>query len=333
VPVVDWREVDPGRMASLFDREAARWHERLDWDYAPTRRMADGARSAGSLPGFVALDDRSGDVTGWTFFLVHRGVLQVGAVVADRADVVRSLLDRVLDSPEASLAQRYQVFAFPVSGSLEVALFRRRFVVEPYHYLTTGLAGLVAADAAPLEAATAVSTDDLSRAARLLARAYAGTASARVFAPGGRLDEWAGYLGQLRHTEACGRWMPEACLGVRHPHDDRLTALVVTTRIADRTAHIAQVVVDPLERTRGLGTALVRAAAAAAARAGASRLSLLVAGDNAAARSLYARLGFVEHATFLFADRPRLTRGAGLPGPASDARSPVRAAGPDAARA
>ncbi len=333
MPVVDWREVDQGRMASLFDREAARWRERLDWDYAPTRRMADGARSAGSLPGFVALDDRSGNVTGWTFFLVHRGALQIGALVAERADVVRLLLDRVLDSPEASLAQRYQVFGFPVSGSLEVALLRRRFVVEPYHYLASGLSGLMAAGEAPLDAATAVSTDDLPRAARLLARAYAGSASARVFAPGGRLDEWAGYLGQLRHTEACGRWMPEACLAVRHPHDDRLTALVVTTRIAERTAHIAQIVVDPLERARGLGTALVRAAAGAAARAGTTRLSLLVASHNAAARSLYARLGFAEQATFLFADRPRLTRGAGLPQLASGATSPAPTAVVDAAQA
>lgn len=70
-------------------------------------------------------------------------------------------------------------------------------------------------------------------------------------------------------------------------------ALVLLTRRGSRRARIYSLVVHPACRGRGLGQALVRHAEALARAAGCSQLSLEVRGDNLAARSLYAGLGFM----------------------------------------
>jgi ribosomal-protein-alanine N-acetyltransferase len=66
----------------------------------------------------------------------------------------------------------------------------------------------------------------------------------------------------------------------------------VLVRVAADEAEILTLAVRPAARRAGLASRLVRAAAARAAREGATRLFLEVAEDNAAARALYAGLGF-----------------------------------------
>jgi ribosomal-protein-alanine N-acetyltransferase len=66
----------------------------------------------------------------------------------------------------------------------------------------------------------------------------------------------------------------------------------ILTRVVLDEAEILTLVVRPEARRTGLGGRLVGQAALAAARAGAVRLFLEVAEDNAAARALYDRAGF-----------------------------------------
>lgn len=66
----------------------------------------------------------------------------------------------------------------------------------------------------------------------------------------------------------------------------------ILTRIAADEAEIITIAVDPAQRGRGIGAALVTSAAAEAKAFGASSLILEVAEDNAAAIRLYERLGF-----------------------------------------
>jgi len=68
----------------------------------------------------------------------------------------------------------------------------------------------------------------------------------------------------------------------------------ILIRVVADEAEILTLAVRPEVRRRGLGAHLVAAAAARAAALGAERLFLEVAQDNAAARGLYARSGFVE---------------------------------------
>ena len=77
----------------------------------------------------------------------------------------------------------------------------------------------------------------------------------------------------------------------RSPH--RAAHGFVVARCAADEVEILLVAVTPAARGRGVGTALVAAALADAARAGARAAHLEVRASNAAAIALYERLGFV----------------------------------------
>ena len=130
----DWRLATPAEVAPLLAAEAERWASGLDWDIGPSLVQAERGRRNGRIPGFIARG-ASGASTGFTFFSVDRGVLSLGILAGERADVVRELLDLVLESPEAAFARRYQGFLFPRSGTVAVALTRRRFVLAPQCFL------------------------------------------------------------------------------------------------------------------------------------------------------------------------------------------------------
>jgi [ribosomal protein S18]-alanine N-acetyltransferase len=68
---------------------------------------------------------------------------------------------------------------------------------------------------------------------------------------------------------------------------------ILMRTVADE-AEILTLAVGPAARRRGLGAGLVGEAVLAATARGAVRVFLEVAGDNTAARALYARAGFVE---------------------------------------
>nr|WP_316629953.1 GNAT family N-acetyltransferase [uncultured Brevundimonas sp.] len=80
---------------------------------------------------------------------------------------------------------------------------------------------------------------------------------------------------------------PGVCLGVE-------TDGFILIRVVLDEAEILTLAVRPGARRQGLGRRLVERACVVAGQAGADTLFLEVAEDNAAARGLYARAGFVE---------------------------------------
>jgi ribosomal protein S18 acetylase RimI-like enzyme len=316
----DWRDVPAGDLAALYAVEGARWLSALGWDQEPSWRIVEDARLAGRLPGLVARH-RNLRPAGWAFYLLHDGILQIGGLVGETAGTVRALLERVLQSPEARFARGFSCFLFPASPSLQVALERQRFGVSRHLYLARPLDG---GGEAPEGFPAGVNPSplgrvDLADVVRLFARAYAGRPEARCFAPDGRLEQWAHYVGQLLGTPAIGRYLPDASFVALAPGGSQPQAVVVTTAISPGTAHIAQVVVDPACRRSGLARSLLALAAAAARDAGHEQLTLLVSEANESARALYARLGFQETTHFLHASRPTLARRMTSPRPSSPA--------------
>jgi GNAT superfamily N-acetyltransferase len=69
-------------------------------------------------------------------------------------------------------------------------------------------------------------------------------------------------------------------------------AWVVPTRALGNVAYLRLLLVADAHQTSGIGSALLRAAEDAAARAGARALILLVTTDNAGARRFYERAGY-----------------------------------------
>lgn len=303
----DWRDADAADVVGLYDDERRRWMTALGWDLAPSWAIVEEARRSGRVPGLLARD-REKRVVGWTFYVLYEGVLQIGGLVGESAAAVRGLLDRAIQSPEGQFARGFTGFLFPASPSLQSALERQRFTVARHLYLEKALvAGESEADEAD-DRLIPLARVDAADVVRLLARAYAGQPEARCFAPDGRLEQWAHYVGQLLASPAIGRYLPEASFVVVDRETRRPVGVIVTTGLSEGTAHVAQVVVDPGCRGTGLGRTLVRASAHAAQAAGHARLTLLVAENNRAARALYAREGFHDTTHFLYAARPALTR-------------------------
>lgn len=305
--VEDWRNVGADVVEPLLEAERARWIDALGWDPGEAFRQLEDGRSHGHVPGLVAFDGRGGPA-GWTYFVVHNRTLQIGALIARSGDTVRLLLDHVLASPEARLATALHAFCFPDGSSVGSALRRRRFDVQSYHYLHADAQAAAGIAEPAIERIVPWEGSDLPAAVRLFARAYAGSGSARCFAPNGRIEEWAHYLAQLTHTSACGVFRADASFVIRDAAGLRLEAAIIATTVGPGMAHIAQVAVDPSVRRRGIGRQLVAAVARAAIDSGQPRLSLLVAGDNTAATALYERAGFAPGPSFLFACRPPLRR-------------------------
>ncbi len=312
----DWRNTSADVLQALYRLERARWMSGLHWDIDSTHRLLEDARTRGHAPGLIALDS-SGRPAGWAYYGLANRMLQIGGLVASSGEVTRALLDGILRSTEADMASDLMCFAFPASPALESALARQRFAITKYLYLSRELKA--GSDPWRLRSATRIAhwrEMDAVMSVRLMARAYAGVASARVFAPRGTLDEWATYLAQVIKMPACGQFMPSASLAATESStvngQETLRGALIATTLQPDTAHIAQIVVDPSLRRRGLARDLIETASAIAAAQGCSRITLLVSGDNAPACALYAAAGFKPLSHFVYATRqsPNRMRGA-----------------------
>lgn len=321
----DWRNATPDALEPLYRFERARWLTRLHWDNDDTQHLLEQARAAGHAPGLLARDE-AGRPVGWAYYLLHHRMLQIGGLVARGGEATRALLDNILRSPEADMANELLCFAFPSSGALESALSRRRFTVRKYLYLCRPLPG--AESTTPLRSGLRIAhwqESDALETVRLMSRAYVGVSSARCFAPRGLLEEWASYLAQLIKMPACGRFLPSASLTATLPGDTTACGVLLATTLHAETAHIAQVAVDPGLRRKGLARDLLETSCALAAASGYRRMTLLVAEDNAPARTLYAAAGFEPLSHFVYATRnaPTRMRGARVVRPSRAAASPA----------
>jgi ribosomal protein S18 acetylase RimI-like enzyme len=308
---LDWRFLSSEDAGHLHEAEAARWLSALHWDTRPALARVELARSAGTLPGLIARDDR-GAIRGWAFYLVHEGVLQVGAFVADSPLATATLLDAIARTREAAAASAIMFFVFSTAPDLVEQLTARGFTVERYRYLQAGLTP-GASGLGPVRPAEPAQSPDpapetwnparWNAVAALLRRAYAADDAARPFARGGTPHEWLEYVMQLATTNACGWFFPEASVTIHGASPAELDGATLITRLAPDTAHLAQIAIAPEARGRGLARRLLTASLDAARAAGCVRATLLVSERNAAAGRLYDAMRFQDVAAFVSASR------------------------------
>jgi ribosomal protein S18 acetylase RimI-like enzyme len=311
---LDWRFLSREDAGHLYDAEAARWLSALHWDTGAAMARIAFARNAGTLPGLVVRDEQ-GTVRGWTFYLVHDGVLQVGAFVADSTLATATLLDGMARSPEAAASSAVMLFVFSTAPDLVEQLIARGFAVDRYRYLRADLVnhgsttdagtGPCLVPGAEPETWAPAGWDAV---AALLQRAYAHDESARPFAPGGTRPAWLEYVAQLVTTSACGSFWPEASCTAASAAPPELDGATLITRLTPDTAHLAQIAVAPAARGRGLARRLLTASSDAAGAAGCARITLLVSERNAAAGRLYRDMGFQQVAAFVSASRSQPRR-------------------------
>jgi ribosomal protein S18 acetylase RimI-like enzyme len=296
ITCVDWRGADAEELAGLYAAEVDRWSHVLAWDTRSSWNQIELGRRLGTVQGLLA-HDPNGRVVGWTFYLLHHDVLQIGGFAAASPVATTTLLNAILESETASRASSLTLFAFAEAPGLAKALAGCGLSVGRYDYLSKALSDEPCQPSPDMRRWRA---DDAVAAATLLAAAYGDPQPARPFAPLGTAEEWREYVGQLVVGAGCGLMMPDSSFVV--PGDlERIAGLVLVTSLAPATAHIAQICVAPLAQRQGLGRRLVRAACASASGAGCNRMTLFVESGNARARDLYADLGFGVVASFVSA--------------------------------
>ena len=315
----DWREADPAAMRACYERERQHWLDGLSWDTTWTWATVEQARFARGLPGFLAFDG-AGRVQGWTFYVLDDGMLHIGGLVADSEAATRMLLDGVLHGSEHSGAEATACFVLDRAAGLPAALENHGFSVERFQYLSLALEperdGFLLSPSADASAGPRRSAEreggqpddqvpvldawrdgDLEAVAALLQSSYSAEAG-RHFAPNGN---WERYTTGLVEQAGCGVFDMSLTRVARG--DTGLQGAVLMTTVSPSTAHIAQLVVRPECRGRGLASHLLREAANRSARAGKTGLTLLVGEGNEPARRLYAAMGFTAKATFVAARR------------------------------
>ncbi len=292
--IVDWRELTVAQVIPLYAEQAGIWSDSLGWDLTPSWAVVERARAAGALPGLVSVNDR-GTIVGWTFFMRHKEVVQIGALTGRGAGPVRDLLEGILDAPEAAGARELTCLLYPAKANAISALTRRRFELQPLRYYSrpADAAGEAAVELPGDLELRRFTSDDTVGCVRVLARAYGRGRAGRGLAPNGTLEEWAHYVGQVLHSPACGVHLPRASYVIEDRATGTLAGCLLATTVGPGTAHVAQLAVDPQLGRRGLGRTLLRATRRAAALDGASRVTLLVSGENDGAQHLYTSEGFL----------------------------------------
>jgi ribosomal protein S18 acetylase RimI-like enzyme len=295
--VRDWRDADPADTQLFYAREQDFWVRELAWDASNSWREIEQARTTWGLPGRMAIDQKR-TVRGWSYYMPDGETLHLGGIAADTPEATAALLDACLElAEEPPRPVRVSCFVPNRAEGFEAALVERGFSCEHYHYLSRALTP-PAADETPVEG-DVWRDGDLLAAAELLQTAYGE--QGRHFAPRGTLTEWEHYTRGLVERPGCGDLEPAITRVVRE--NGTMVALVLSTRVAPRTIHLAQVAVHPGRRREGFARKLVDEACRLASPRAARQATLLVGNKNTAARALYTSMGFEPRATFMAATK------------------------------
>ncbi|MEO7275177.1 MAG: GNAT family N-acetyltransferase [Vicinamibacterales bacterium] len=301
----DWRDSPPEAVARLYAAERERWIADLAWDPTELFATVEQGRLAGHVSGWIAHDrDR---VVGWTFYILHDNVLQIGALVGERPSIVRRLLDAVMASPEALVARSLSCFVYPSGRGTASALERQRFALRESLYLTRELSPTSQAEP-QTDLVRGWTSGDFAGAVRVLSGAYHGVPGAECFAADHSREQWARYTWQILRTPGCGRFDASLSRVVCAPGSQTPAAVALVTWIAPDAAHVAQIAVAPELRRQGLGRVLMEAVLAGCAHAGATTLTLMVDGANAPAIALYEGLEFTRRSGMLYGSRAARSR-------------------------
>jgi ribosomal protein S18 acetylase RimI-like enzyme len=293
---VDWRTLPAEQVASLYDAEVERWSSTLEWDTSKDWEEVEHGRQIGTVSGLAVVDER-GAIVGWCYYLVHHRALQIGGFIAASDAAAQVMLDAMLADEIRASIDTVTLFAFADAPGLAPALRLRGLSVDRYWYLGRELRRIPPPRVPDVRRWR---LDDVRASAELLGRAYKGADEARPFAPRGTPEEWADYVGQLTTGPGCGRLMPDVSVCVPGG-PNKLLGVALVTRIADGTAHLAQLAVDPQMQGRHLGRQLLEIVCAGANQMGCGRMTLFVGGRNSIARSLYEASQFSIMGSFLAA--------------------------------
>ena len=308
--ILDLRHFSAAQLGPLLRDEAARWEQRLNWDYTQSIGVLLDYLDSRSLPGFVAL--RDGRILGYAFAVFEATKAVIGDVYAfgegnsTHNPVCDTLLQHLLEMLQAAPAVdriESQLLMFP-AGALATPMRGFGFGAFPRLFMTleASPASLGSSSQnAPLPAALTLQPwrpEFYDSAAELIHRAYLGHCDSSIN------DQYRSFGGAQRFLHniirfpGCGRFDAANSWALLAAGTPELQALILCSRVREDVAHITQLCVRPAARGLGLGRHILAHCRRGLADSGVRTLSLTVTEANSGALRLYERFGFVAKHRF-----------------------------------
>ena len=316
--ILDLRHFSANSLRPVLDSEVKLWNERLRWDYRASSDLLLQYLDSRVLPGYVAIED--GRISGYVFCIYeeHKAVIGDAFAIPGRGpqtanEIECRLLDHIVEllTHSPGIERIESQLLLHRHGSHDEVFTRAGFQIFPRLFmqrdLTPSFTGLWESDQLnprppkPLPPEMEIRTwrdDDFTAAGRLIAASYEGHIDSHIN------DQYRSTAGSLRFLHnvvrfpGCGTFDPHASKVIVKTATNELAALVLCSRVRNDTAHITQICVAKECRGLGLGTLLLKSAAAELRKRRYSTLTLTVTEGNTEAVSLYQTQGFNIRHTF-----------------------------------
>ncbi len=297
-------------LRALLREESTVWHRELLWDYSQAIELLTGYLDQRILPGFVAVEKRTGQIHGYTFAVYETQKAVVGDLFASgprkaelEAALLRHLLPMLQHTPGV---ERVECQLLLTPEEVQPVFAEANFLRYPRLFLQGALPDLRELIApGGLVRRTDESAPELGSlrlrpwnatmyqaAADLIHRAYVGHRDTEINDQYRSVQGCLRFLHNIVRFPGCGRFTPDQSWALIDERSGELEGVLLTTRVEPTTSHVPQLCLAPRRRGRGLGRVLLRHAATELARAGQRTVTLTVTESNLAALSLYRNLGF-----------------------------------------
>jgi len=260
------------------------------------------------LPGFAAL--QSGRITGYVFCVYEENKAVIGDVFAlpgaatdpgvepapshaTEETLLRHLFELLLNSPHVERIES-QLLLHPAGTytemfrAAEFEIFRRLFLVQSLQ----SKSGPPSSNLPGNFELRLWREADLAPAARLICEAYHDHPDSLINDQYRSTHGSMRFLNNIVHYAGCGAFSAQGSYVVTDRDSRELAALVLGSRVSERSGHLTQVCVHPAFRRRGLARMLLAQAAYSFTRLGASEISLTVTEANREAIALYMDEGY-----------------------------------------
>lgn len=296
--LVSLRELASSELELLLEEEKSRWLSLLHWDFAPSANLLLRYSALQALEGFALVDALrplgyvywvSEEQKGLIGDLFLRGPWRTAAnenalLGAAIGELRRNPWIRRVEAQLLHLGARASEVA---PAGLRPRAYARHFMLAPLDRIHALRAFDTASDLR-FEPWTMRRLDD---SAELIARVYSGHVDSEIN------DQYHSARGARRFLQniveypGCGHFAADASF-IAVDAAGQAQGLVLATRVAPRTGHIAQLCLAHAHQGRGAGYELLRRSMAALAHSGCEDASLTATAANHHAIRLYERFGF-----------------------------------------
>lgn len=309
VEIIDLRHFASADLRPLLEKESQQWLRELSWDYHGSAEMILRYVDAKILPGYAAVS--GGRVCGYSFFVYEGNKGVIGDLYADvddarddskTAELEHRLLTHVIETLQHSPGvHRIEAQLLMHQTDTVAAAFlregfqryRRLFMVMPLRQ-PPGQASSRPADVEVRRWSDA----DFSAAASVITAAYRNHIDSEINDQYRTVNGSLRFLNNIVRFPGCGVFDGKASFVALHRPSNTMAGLILCSRVRDDVGHVTQVCVLPEQRGRGIGEALLEAAARELRQRKFDSISLTVTEANTRAVELYKRLGFAVRRVF-----------------------------------